>query len=117
MTPTTSNVPSQERVAAALASIVFFIPLLMNLKTPFVIKYMKQGFLINVIEVAIAIVGSFLWLFYGIFGLLNLVCMITSLFLAYQAYLGKEHVINVIYDNSEKLIQTLGLSNLFTSGK
>lgn len=117
MTPTTTTVPSQERIAAALASIVFFVPLLMNIKTPFVIKYMKQGFLINVISLVIGIVGSFLWFLYGILGLLNLVCIVTSLFLAFQAYSGKEHVITIIYDNSEKLIQTLGISNLFTPNK
>lgn len=42
MTPITSNVSSQEKLAAALASILFFIPLLMDVKTPFVVKYMKQ---------------------------------------------------------------------------
>ncbi len=117
MTPITSNVSSQEKLAAALASIVFFIPLLMNVKTPFVVKYMKQWFLINIISLVIGIVGSFLWFLYGILGLLNIVCIWTSLFLAYQAYLGKDHVITVIYDNSEKLIQTIGISNWFTPGK
>ncbi len=117
MTPATTTVPSQERIAAALASIVFFIPLLMNVKTPFVVKYMKQGFLINVISLAIGIIGSFLWFLYGIIGILNIVCIGTSLFLAFQAYSGKEHVINVIYDNSEKLINALGITNLFTPGK
>ena len=117
MTPATTTVPSQERIAAALASIVFFIPLLMNLKTPFVVKYMKQGFLINVISLAIGIIGSFLWFLYGIIGILNIVCIGTSLFLAFQAYSGKEHVISVIYDNSEKLINALGIANLFTPGK
>jgi uncharacterized membrane protein len=117
MIPTTTTVPSQERIAAALASIVFFIPLLMNVKTPFVVKYMKQGFLINVISLAIGIIGSFLWFLYGIIGILNIVCIGTSLFLAFQAYSGKEHVINVIYDNSEKLINALGITNLFTPGK
>lgn len=117
MTLTTSTVPSQERVAAALSSIVFFIPLLMNIKTPFVVKYMKQGFLINVISLVIGIVGSFLWFLYGIIGLLNIVCIGTSLFLAYQAYQGKEYTITIIMENSEKLIQALGISNLFTPGK
>jgi uncharacterized membrane protein len=117
MIPVASTIPSQERVAAALSSIVFFIPLLMNIKTPFVVKYMKQWFLINVISLVIAIVGSFLFFLYGIIGLLNLVCMGTSLFLAYQAYLGKDHTITIIMENSEKLIHALGITNLFTPGK
>lgn len=117
MTTVPSTVPSQEKLAGALASFVFFVPLLMNMKTPFVVKYMKQGFLINVIEVAIAIIGSFLWFLFGIIGLLNVICVITSLFLAFQAFSGKDHVIDIIYTNSEKLIQTLGISNIFTPGK
>ncbi len=114
---TTSTVPSQERLAGALASFVFFIPLLMNMKTPFVVKYMKQGFLINVIEVIIAIIGGFLSFLSGIIGLLNVVCFLTSLFLAFQAYSGKDHVIDFLYVKGERLIQTLGLSALFTPGK
>ncbi len=117
MAPTPSTVPSQEKLAGALASFVFFKPLLMNVKTPFVVKYMKQGFLINVIEIAIAVIGSFMWFLYGIIGLLNVICMITSLYLAFQAYSGKEYIIDVIYINSEKLIQALGISNIFTPGK
>jgi uncharacterized membrane protein len=117
MTPTTSTVPSQEKLAWALASFVFFVPLLMNMKTPFVVKYMKQGFIINIIEVIIAIIGSFLWFLYGIIGLLNVICILTSLFLAFQAYSGRDHMIDILYTNSEKLIQRLGISNLFTPGK
>ena len=118
MTPTLSTVPSQEKLAGALASVVFFIPLLMkNVKTPFVVKYMKQGFLINIIALIIAIIGSFLPFLYGIIGILNIVCFLTSLFLAFQAYSGKDYVIDIIYTNSEKLIQMLNISNLFTPGK
>ncbi len=117
MAATTNSVSSQEKLAGAFASFVFFIPLLMNTKTPFVVKYMKQGFLINIAEVAIAIIGGLLWFLYGIVGLLNVICMITSLFLAFQAYSGKDQVIDIIYNNSEKLIQVLGISALFTPGK
>jgi uncharacterized membrane protein len=67
--------------------------------------------------VLIAIVGSFLWFLFGIIGLLNMVCFFTSLFLAYQAYSGKEHVIAFLYENAEKLIQTLNIGNVFTPGK
>ena len=60
METTPSNISSQEKLAAALASFLFFVPLLMNVKTPFVVKYMKQGFGINVIAILISIVASFL---------------------------------------------------------
>ena len=117
MTNPITTIPSQERVAAALASFVFFIPLLMDMKTSYVVKYMKQGFIINIIEVLIAILGGFLWFFYGIIGMLNAICFFTSLWLAFQAYSGKDHVIDILYSNSEKLIQALSLSSLFTPNK
>lgn len=114
----TTSVSSQEKIAAALASILFFVPLLMNIKTSFVVKYMKQGFLINIVSLAISIVSSLFWMSSSpIFGLLNIACIGTSIFLAFQAYSGKEHIIAIIYDNSEKLIQKLGILNLFTPGK
>ena len=114
----TTTVSSQEKIAAALASILFFVPLLMNVKTSFVVKYMKQGFLINVASLAISILSSLFWMSSSpIFGLLNTACILTSLFLAFQAYSGKEHVIVFIMENAEKLIHTYGISNLFTPGK
>jgi len=100
-----------------LAAIVFIVPLLMNVKTPFVISYMKQGFLINVISVLFMILGSMFWLLGGIIGILNMICFFVSLFLAFQAYSGKEHTIAVLSENSEKLIKILGISSIFTPGK
>ncbi len=116
-TPTSSLVSSQEKLAAALASFLFFVPLLMNVKTPFVVKYMKQGFAINVVEILISLVASFLWMLSPILGLVNLALFITSIFLAFQAFAGKDYMIGLLYENAEKLIQTLGISNLFTPGK
>jgi hypothetical protein len=52
---------SQEKIAGALASILFFIPLIMGVKTEFTVKYMKQGFIINVAELAIGVLSSLLW--------------------------------------------------------
>lgn len=62
-TPTSPVVSSQEKLAAALASFLFFVPLLMNVKTSFVVKYMKQGFIINVASVILAIALSFIWIY------------------------------------------------------
>ncbi len=87
------------------------------MKTSFVVKYMKQGFIINVIEIFIAIIGGFMWFLFGIIGTLNAVCFFTSVWLAYQAYSGNDHVITILYTYSEKLIQGLGISNLFIPGK
>lgn len=114
---TPSTVSSQEKLAGALASFLFFIPLLMNVKTPFVVKYMKQGFMINIIEILLSVITSFLWMLGWLFGLINLALFIASIFLALQAFAGKDYVIAFLYENAEKLIQTLNISNIFTPGK
>jgi uncharacterized membrane protein len=110
----TSRTPS-EKLSAALASIVFFIPMLMDVRTPFVIKYMKQGFMINIAEVILALISSIVWGLMPITSLLNFVCVIVSLFLAFQAFSGKEYIIDVIMQNAEKAIQALGIQNWFVS--
>ena len=112
----TPNITSQEKIAAGLASFLFFIPLLMNIKTPFVVKYMKQGFILNVTSLFLALVLSFIWIS-TLGGLVNLVLFLTSLFLAIQAFNGKDFVIVFLYENAEKFIQALGISNIFTPGK
>ncbi len=114
-TPSTAS--SQEKLAGALASFLFFVPLLMNVKTPFVVKYMKQGFAINVVEILLSIITSFLWMLSLILALVNLALFITSIFLALQAFAGKDYTIGFLYENAEKFIQTLNISNIFTPGK
>jgi uncharacterized membrane protein len=47
----------------------------------------------------------------------NLALFLTSLFLAVQAFNGKEFAIPFLLENAEKLIQALGISNIFTPGK
>ncbi len=36
------SVSAQEKLAAALGSIIFFIPIIMDVKAAYVVKYMKQ---------------------------------------------------------------------------
>lgn len=105
----------QEKLAAALSAIVFFIPLLMNVKTSFVVKYMKQGFLINVVELILAVISSLIWGMMGITGLLNFICVLTSLWLAFQAFSGKEYTIPVLIENADKLIQALSIGKWFSA--
>lgn len=115
---TPNTVSSQEKVAAALASFVFFIPLFMDLKTPFVVKYMKQGFLINIVQILLMILSSFwIWYLYRFFSVVNLLAFLTSVFLALQAFSGKEFKIPFFYETADKLINTLGMANLFSSNK
>ena len=116
----TSNSPfsSQEKVAAALASFLFFLPLFMDMKTAFVVKYMKQGFLINLVQIIVMIVSSFAyWWWYRFFSIVNLVSFLTSVFLALQAFSGKEFVIAFLHDSADAVIRTLGIGNLFTPNK
>jgi uncharacterized membrane protein len=112
-----SSLSSQEKLAAALASFLFFVPLLMNVKTAFIVKYMKQGFAINIAEILIAIISSFLWMLSPILALVNLALFITSIVLAIQAFGGKDYVITFLYENGEKLIQTLGIVDMFSPKK
>lgn len=114
-TPQTPGTQSQEKVAAGLGAILFFIPLLMDVKTPFVVKYMKQGFLLNVIELALAIITSFVWMLSPIAGICHLVLFVVTVILALNAFQGKDYSIKVILENAEKLIQTLGVQAWFTT--
>ena len=68
MDTTPSSVSSQEKLAAALSCFLFFVPLLMNVKTPFVVKYMKQGFAVNVVEILLSIIASFFWMILNVVG-------------------------------------------------
>ena len=54
---------------------------------------------------------------FGIVWLTWMAFVITSVFLAVQAFNGKEFAIPFLLENAEKLIQTLGISNMFTPGK
>ena len=106
--------PGQEKLAAALSSAFFFVPLLMDIRTPFVVKYMKQGFIINVVELVLALVSPILWMMMGLFALLNFVCVITSLWLAFQAFSDKDYSIPVLLQNADKLIHKLGIGKWFS---
>lgn len=107
--------PGQEKLAAALSTIIFFVPLLMDIRTPFVVKYMKQWFLINLVELVLAIVSSLLWGLMGIVWLLNFICVLTSLWLAFQAFSGKEYSIPVLLENADKVIHSLGVTKWFSA--
>jgi uncharacterized membrane protein len=111
LTPTVSP---QEKLSAALGSIVFFLPILMGVKTEYVVGYMKQGFAINIIQVVCSLVSMFLWMLAPILGLVNFIFFLVSLFLAFQAYSGHTYVITLLSDMATRLIKTLNLANLFT---
>jgi uncharacterized membrane protein len=115
--PLTPTVSGQEKIAAALGSILFFIPIIMDLKTPYVIGYMKQGFAINILSLTCTVVSWFLWFLAPILGLLNFVLFLLSLFIAFQAYSAKEYKIEKLLDGANLAIEKLNIGNLFTPKK
>jgi uncharacterized membrane protein len=112
-----SPVSAQEKLSASLGSIVFFLPLLMGVKTDYVTRYMKQGFAINIIQVLCSVISMFLWFLSPLLGLVSFIFFLFSLFLAFQAYSGKVYTASPLLENGEKIIKTLGISNLFVPGK
>jgi hypothetical protein len=76
---------------------------------------MKQGFIINIAELVLAIISSLLWGMMSITGLLNFICLATSFWLAFHAFTGKDYTIAVLLENADKTIQALGVQKWFTS--
>lgn len=113
MENTPTPVSAQEKLAAACGSILFFIPLLMDVKTPYVVKYMKQGFLINLIQITGSIVSMLVWFLGILVGLVNFALFIFSLYIAVQAYSGKDYSFPALLENAEKMIKALNLHALF----
>lgn len=116
MTPE-STIPQQERVAATLASFLFFLPILMKKKTEFTAFYMKQSFLLFVVNVSFMVVGSLFWPLHGIANLVGFIIFIIAAFLAWNAWNGEKLSVPGLLENSEKIIATLGITDWFTPGK
>jgi uncharacterized membrane protein len=54
-------ITSQEKIAAALAYLCFWIPVLMQVKTEFTIFHMKQGLIFHLVVMAAFLIG-YIWL-------------------------------------------------------
>lgn len=113
MENTPTPVSAQEKLAAACGSIIFFIPLLMGVKTAFVVKYMKQGFFINLIQITGSIVSMLIWILGGLIGFVNFILFVISIYIAVQAYNGKDYSFSAFSENAEKMIKALNLQGLF----
>ncbi len=113
------NGTSQDRLAAVIASIppLFWVPILMEKKTPFVAHYMKHGFGLLMITIVLSILMSFLGFFalflYPIYKLLNLIVFILTVYLAYHAYQGNKVTIPYYTENLEKVLIQLGIKSWF----
>jgi hypothetical protein len=105
----------QDRIAAAAGAIIFFLPILMGVRTPFVIKYMKQGFLLNLIGIISSLVGSVIWGLGFLLWVISIIAVGISFFLAFQAYSGREYTIEMLYIYADKVIQTLGIQKWFAA--
>lgn len=104
-----SPISAQEKLAAACGSIIFFIPLLMGVKSVFVVKYMKQGFFINLLQIIGSIVSIPLFFLGFLVGFINLALFILSIYIAIQAYNGKDYSFPSFSENAEKMIKILNL--------
>lgn len=113
------NGSSQDRIAAVIASIppLFWVPILMEKKTPFVAHYMKHGFGLLMISIILSILMSFLGFLtlflYPIYKLLNLIIFILVVYLAYNAYKGNKVTIPYYTENLEKILVQLGIKSWF----
>mgnify|MGYP000929444684 CR=1 FL=1 len=114
----TPDSKGQEKIAATLSYLLFFIPLLMGQKTDFTTFHMRQSFLLFVAYLAISIVMSIIpWILLFLGGILNLIIFFHAVFLAWKAYSGEKYAIPYIYDNANRLIKALTMDNFFTPGK
>jgi uncharacterized membrane protein len=104
---TPSSVSAQEKLSAALGSVIFFLPILTNVKTGYVVKYMKQGFFINLVQVLLSVVSMFLWFLAPLTGLINFVLFLMSLYIAFRAYSGKDYAVAFFAENAEMIIQKM----------
>lgn len=115
---TSENIISQqERVVATLASFLFFLPILMKKKTDFTVFYMKQSFLLFVVNFFCMLVGALYWSFGDIANLIAFILFVISVFLAWNAWSGEKFSVPGLLENSEKLIAKLGISDWFIPGK
>ncbi len=112
------NGKSQEKIAGALGAVFFFAPALMNQKTEFTLFYMRQSFLVVLVQILLGILGGILGSIVGILGticsLLTMVLGFGLLFLAWKAYSGEKFAIPYLYDYSVKVIKILKLDGFFS---
>jgi uncharacterized membrane protein len=110
------QVPSQERVAGALAYIFFAIPMLMGTKTDFTMFHAKQSFMIFLAMIVVSVLSSILpWMFAWIISIIWLVVTVVVLWSLYQAYLGNKFVIPVIGEQMDVLLSKTNMMSLFST--
>ncbi len=117
--PLTNNGNSQERMMATIACIppLFWMPIVLEKKTPYVADFMKHGFGILLVGVTLNLLSMFLWLFIlfllPLIWLIRVVMMLIVIYLAYHAYMGKKVVIPYFTEHLDTVIGMFGIKSWF----
>ncbi len=106
MTPETKNV-SKERVAWALAYLLFFIPMLMDVKTESTMFHAKQSFALCIAAIVAGLIP-----FIGV--ILTWIIGLVALWSAYQAYMGNKFAIPLLSEKMDMVYARIGLTNFFS---
>ena len=113
-TPVQNPVDQQERLAAAIGALIFFVPFLMDKITEFTVFYMRQGFIIFVLSLIVWVLAMIFPFLGVIIALVNIALAVSAIFLAFKAYQGEKFTLPVLYDWSVALIRMLGLEKAFS---
>lgn len=106
----TTNIDSQERLSAALSYIFFLIPLVFDKKTDYVSFHMIQSFGLFLIALACTWIPLIGWI-------VNIVLFFLMLFLMWKAYSGERFALGGLYEAMYKLIQKVGMTQIFFAKK
>ncbi|MBP6981361.1 hypothetical protein KBB25_01110 [Candidatus Gracilibacteria bacterium] len=106
----TGNITSQEKISAALAYIFFLIPLVFDKKTDFVSFHMVQSF-------GLFLIGIITWFIPFLGGIIKLFLFFLILFLMWKAYSGEKFKLGELYEFSHKLVEKIGMTQVFFGKK
>lgn len=115
MTQTNNN--SQECLAGALASLVFFLPLLMDKRTEFTTHYMRQSFILFLLHVGLSLVAMVLPFFGALYSILHTILVLSAFFLAWKAYNGERFSLPYIAEWGISVVKAIGMEKAFSPNK
>ena len=107
------TVTSQEKLAGALAYLLFPIPMIMNVKTEFTVFQSKQSFGLFCISIIAMIIGFIPFIGGFIRFIICLGLFVVGCWSAYQAYLGNKFVVPGITEYTNMAIAKLGIAQFF----
>ncbi len=120
---TTPTGNSQDKLAAIISCIplLFWVPIVLDKKTPYVSHFMKHGF-------GFLVVGILTSLLMGMIGFLalfllpikvviDIALVVAVVYMMYQAYIGKQAQIPYLTENLYKVLTNLGINSWFDPKK